>query len=230
MCNYPCYLKYSLCACPRPPGVFRCCRAHLAPPETECNIHRYDRRADCHPTASDAENWNQQHRRAGELTGIELGINITWCVTWNNRKQHTVLQMGALQRIHVFRLFDVFSLLDCLHGLCSNGLQQVHFQFILFLFCFFSLLCLKYTNNLFVLGTFWEDFLQSNFVMFCVRHLLAGALLRQWLWTRCQLLSSLYWEANKVKVICLCVSSLYVRLQTPVIKPCRKKGVGLPPI
>ncbi|KAG7516352.1 DNA repair protein RAD51-like 4 [Solea senegalensis] len=33
-------------------------------------------------------------------------------------------QMAALQRIRVFRVFDVFSLLDCLFGLCSDGLQQ----------------------------------------------------------------------------------------------------------
>uniref|UniRef100_A0A4W6CTR3 DNA repair protein RAD51 homolog 4 n=1 Tax=Lates calcarifer TaxID=8187 RepID=A0A4W6CTR3_LATCA len=37
---------------------------------------------------------------------------------------NTEEQMEALQRIHIFRLFDVFSLLDCLHGLCSGGLQQ----------------------------------------------------------------------------------------------------------
>ncbi|XP_070699774.1 DNA repair protein RAD51 homolog 4 [Pempheris klunzingeri] len=33
-------------------------------------------------------------------------------------------QMEALQRVHVFRLFDVFSLLDCLHTLRSGRLQQ----------------------------------------------------------------------------------------------------------
>ncbi|XP_060942039.1 DNA repair protein RAD51 homolog 4 [Limanda limanda] len=33
-------------------------------------------------------------------------------------------QMEALQRIHLFRSYDVFSLLDCLHGLSSGGLQQ----------------------------------------------------------------------------------------------------------
>ncbi|XP_035481425.1 DNA repair protein RAD51 homolog 4 isoform X1 [Scophthalmus maximus] len=33
-------------------------------------------------------------------------------------------QMEALQRIRVFRLFDVFSLLDCLYGLCGGGLQR----------------------------------------------------------------------------------------------------------
>ncbi|KAM9348236.1 DNA repair protein RAD51 homolog 4 [Symphorus nematophorus] len=33
-------------------------------------------------------------------------------------------QMEALQRIHIFRLFDVYSLLDCLYGLCSGRLQQ----------------------------------------------------------------------------------------------------------
>lgn len=33
--------------------------------------------------------------------------------------------MEALQRIHVFRLFDVFSLLDCLYGLRAGILQQV---------------------------------------------------------------------------------------------------------
>ncbi|GAA6233524.1 DNA repair protein RAD51 homolog 4 [Lates japonicus] len=37
---------------------------------------------------------------------------------------NTEEQMEALQRIHIFRLFDAFSLLDCLHGLCSSGLQQ----------------------------------------------------------------------------------------------------------
>uniref|UniRef100_H3CY37 DNA repair protein RAD51 homolog 4 n=1 Tax=Tetraodon nigroviridis TaxID=99883 RepID=H3CY37_TETNG len=34
-------------------------------------------------------------------------------------------QMEALQRIHVFRLFDVFSLLDCLYALRAGTLQQV---------------------------------------------------------------------------------------------------------
>ncbi|KAM9846667.1 DNA repair protein RAD51 homolog 4 [Aulostomus maculatus] len=33
-------------------------------------------------------------------------------------------QMEALQRIHVLRLFDVFSLLDCLHSLHGGGLRQ----------------------------------------------------------------------------------------------------------
>ncbi|TKS83162.1 RAD51 -like protein 4 R51H3 [Collichthys lucidus] len=33
-------------------------------------------------------------------------------------------QMEALQRIHIFRLFDVHSLLDCLHSLRSGRLQQ----------------------------------------------------------------------------------------------------------
>ncbi|XP_035034429.2 DNA repair protein RAD51 homolog 4 [Hippoglossus stenolepis] len=37
---------------------------------------------------------------------------------------NTEAQMEALQRIHVFRSFDVFSLLDCLHGLSGGGLQQ----------------------------------------------------------------------------------------------------------
>ncbi|CAB1415495.1 unnamed protein product [Pleuronectes platessa] len=36
----------------------------------------------------------------------------------------TEAQMEALQRIHVFRSFDIFSLLDCLHGLSGGGLQQ----------------------------------------------------------------------------------------------------------
>nr|XP_015817404.2 DNA repair protein RAD51 homolog 4 isoform X1 [Nothobranchius furzeri] len=34
-------------------------------------------------------------------------------------------QMEALQRIHIFHLFDVYAVLDCLYGLCSGGLQQV---------------------------------------------------------------------------------------------------------
>ncbi|XP_073335304.1 DNA repair protein RAD51 homolog 4 [Pagrus major] len=33
-------------------------------------------------------------------------------------------QMEALQRIHIFRLFDVFSLLDCLYSLRAGRLQQ----------------------------------------------------------------------------------------------------------
>ncbi|XP_068567764.1 DNA repair protein RAD51 homolog 4 [Cebidichthys violaceus] len=33
-------------------------------------------------------------------------------------------QMAALQRIHVFRLFNVFALLDCLYGLRGGRLQQ----------------------------------------------------------------------------------------------------------
>ncbi|XP_037543166.1 DNA repair protein RAD51 homolog 4 [Nematolebias whitei] len=33
-------------------------------------------------------------------------------------------QMEALQRIRVFRLFDVYALLDCLYGLYGGGLQQ----------------------------------------------------------------------------------------------------------
>ena len=39
--------------------------------------------------------------------------------------------MEALQRIHVFRLFDIYALLDCLYGLCGGGLQQVCLQFLL---------------------------------------------------------------------------------------------------
>lgn len=38
-------------------------------------------------------------------------------------------QMEALQRIHIFRLFDIYSLLDCLYSLRSSGLQQVPLQF-----------------------------------------------------------------------------------------------------
>uniref|UniRef100_A0A3Q3QM69 DNA repair protein RAD51 homolog 4 n=1 Tax=Monopterus albus TaxID=43700 RepID=A0A3Q3QM69_MONAL len=37
---------------------------------------------------------------------------------------NTEEQMEALQRIHIFRLFDVFSLLDCLYSLRSGRLQQ----------------------------------------------------------------------------------------------------------
>ncbi|XP_019961321.2 DNA repair protein RAD51 homolog 4 [Paralichthys olivaceus] len=37
---------------------------------------------------------------------------------------NTEAQMEALQRIHIFRVFDIFSLLDCLHGLSGGGLQQ----------------------------------------------------------------------------------------------------------
>ncbi|XP_034539098.1 DNA repair protein RAD51 homolog 4 [Notolabrus celidotus] len=37
---------------------------------------------------------------------------------------NTEEQMEALQRIHVFRLFDVHALLDCLYGLRGGGLQQ----------------------------------------------------------------------------------------------------------
>uniref|UniRef100_A0A665UT45 DNA repair protein RAD51 homolog 4 n=1 Tax=Echeneis naucrates TaxID=173247 RepID=A0A665UT45_ECHNA len=37
---------------------------------------------------------------------------------------NTEEQMEALQRIHVFHSFDVYSLLDCLYSLCSGGLQQ----------------------------------------------------------------------------------------------------------
>ncbi|XP_008281487.1 DNA repair protein RAD51 homolog 4 [Stegastes partitus] len=37
---------------------------------------------------------------------------------------NTEEQMAALQRIHTFRLFDVYSLLDCLYSLRSGGLQQ----------------------------------------------------------------------------------------------------------
>ncbi|KAM3869004.1 DNA repair protein RAD51 homolog 4 [Diretmus argenteus] len=33
-------------------------------------------------------------------------------------------QMDALQRIHIFRVFDIFSLLSCLHNLRCGGLQQ----------------------------------------------------------------------------------------------------------
>jgi len=36
--------------------------------------------------------------------------------------------MEALQRIQVFRVFDVFALLDCLHGLRAGRLQQVGVQ------------------------------------------------------------------------------------------------------
>ncbi|XP_026227050.1 DNA repair protein RAD51 homolog 4 [Anabas testudineus] len=37
---------------------------------------------------------------------------------------NTEEQMEALQRIHIFRLFDVYSVLDCLYNLRSGGLQQ----------------------------------------------------------------------------------------------------------
>lgn len=37
---------------------------------------------------------------------------------------NTEEQMEALQRIHIFRLFDVHALLDCLHSLRSGRLQQ----------------------------------------------------------------------------------------------------------
>lgn len=37
---------------------------------------------------------------------------------------NTEEQMAALKRIHIFRLFDVLSLLDCLYSLRSSGLQQ----------------------------------------------------------------------------------------------------------
>ncbi|KAM9729608.1 DNA repair protein RAD51 homolog 4 isoform 1-T2 [Menidia menidia] len=37
---------------------------------------------------------------------------------------NTQEQMEALQRIHVFRLFDVHALLDCLYDLCGGGLQR----------------------------------------------------------------------------------------------------------
>ncbi|KAM4727191.1 DNA repair protein RAD51 homolog 4 isoform 1-T3 [Anableps anableps] len=37
---------------------------------------------------------------------------------------HTDEQMEALQRIHTFRLFDVYALLDCLYGLRGGGLQK----------------------------------------------------------------------------------------------------------
>lgn len=40
-------------------------------------------------------------------------------------KQGLSSQMEALQRIRVFRLFDVYSLLDCLYGLRAGILQQV---------------------------------------------------------------------------------------------------------
>lgn len=36
-------------------------------------------------------------------------------------------QMEALQKIKVFRVFDVFSLLACLQNLRSTGLQKVRF-------------------------------------------------------------------------------------------------------
>ncbi|CAJ1063235.1 DNA repair protein RAD51 homolog 4 [Xyrichtys novacula] len=38
--------------------------------------------------------------------------------------RNTEEQMEALQRIHVFRLFDVYALLDCLYSLRGGGLQQ----------------------------------------------------------------------------------------------------------
>ncbi|KAF7655897.1 hypothetical protein LDENG_00048320 [Lucifuga dentata] len=37
---------------------------------------------------------------------------------------NTEEQMEALQRIHIFCVFDIFSLLDTLHSLCSGRLQQ----------------------------------------------------------------------------------------------------------
>jgi len=70
------------------------------------------------------------------------------------------LQTEALQRIHIFRLFDVYALLDCLYHLCSSGLQQVSLQFLL-----------HKIHHLHLWGP-----QKSNLVTFCIRCLLAVAL------------------------------------------------------
>lgn len=89
-------------------------------------------------------------------------------------KQETViLQMEALQRIHIFRLFDVFSLLDCLYSLRSGGLQ------VCLQLCFYFFY-LKYTDNPAVPGEPLRKtdntFSNLNFATFCIRRLLAVAL------------------------------------------------------
>lgn len=107
--------------------------------------------------------------------------------------------MEALQRIHVFRLFDVFSLLDCLYSLRAGRLQQV---------CLF--LCFKYTND--HLASPGEplrdtDEIFNNLILSYFRRLLAAAALsRRWSWTRCRLLSLLCWEPNTTKVTPLLLS------------------------
>lgn len=103
-------------------------------------------------------------------------------------------QMEALQRIHVFQLFDVFSLLDCLYSLRAGRLQQV---------CLF--LCFKYTtDHPAAPGEPLRDMdeIFNNLILSHFRRLLAAAaaLSRRWSWTRCRLLSLLYWEPNTTKV------------------------------
>lgn len=79
------------------------------------------------------------------------------------------LQTEALQRIHVFRLFDVFSLLDCLYSLRGGILQQVRLQF-------FSFGLLLYLGSLSErAGSNFQQ--QSDFVTFGIRRLLAAAAL-----------------------------------------------------
>ena len=112
--------------------MFWCRSANFPSTEAECNIYRYDRRADSHPLASNAPNRNEQQRRAGELTGIVLNKYYMTCDTKRRENKVVTLQMEALQRIHIFRLSDVYSLLDCLYGLCGGRLQQVCFA-VLFL-------------------------------------------------------------------------------------------------
>lgn len=85
---------------------------------------------------------------------------VAWFLFFYFSKQPTcALQMEALQRIRVFHLFDVHSLLDCLHSLRSGGLQQV---------CLQLPFCLKVHQQSFCSrGTFWRKTNQilSNLIL-----------------------------------------------------------------
>ncbi|TNM84504.1 hypothetical protein fugu_008682 [Takifugu bimaculatus] len=80
------------------PGSGKSQRAHLPPSETKRGVRGHD--------------WGPDQPDA-------------CCRCWKLKPGSREEQMEALQRIHVFRLFDVFSLLDCLYGLRAGILQQV---------------------------------------------------------------------------------------------------------
>lgn len=178
-------------------GVLWCCSAHFLPAETECDLYRYDRRAGCQPLASDAAGWNQQHRRAGELP--EAALKILGYLKENKNKQ-LLLYRWKLFRGSTSSVYLTFTLCSTV---CTVFAVVGFSRFVDN--CFF--ISLKIHQQSFCSwGTFVErriKFQQSNFVTFCIRRLLVAALSRRWLWTLCQLLSRLYWEANRMKVISL---------------------------
>lgn len=119
----------SLSASPCLPGVFWRRRSRFPPTETERDLCRHHGGADGEPSAGDAPIWDERRRRAGELMDLDLS-------RYGSRGHEgcAASQMEALQRIHVFRLFDAYSLRDCLSALRRGGLLQVGSPFLLLIY------------------------------------------------------------------------------------------------